>query len=77
MEHRRRPRRGKLMLGENNTLGPLLDLLDMLAGRDMLPPDPNEKPLTLIDENGNWMPDIIMEEKAKKEKEKNEQKKKK
>ncbi len=59
MCRRKRPRRGGFKLGENNTLGPLLDLLDMLDGRDTLPPDPNEKPLTLIDEDGNWTPEII------------------
>ena len=50
---RRRPPHNYCMDGED--LRPvLLDLLDIIAGRNELPPDPNEEPLSPFDENGNW-----------------------
>lgn len=49
---RRRPMHNHII--DNDDIRPvILDLLDMLAGRDELPPDPNEEPLSLLDENGN------------------------
>ncbi len=50
---RRRPMHNHVLDGDDMKPA-LLDLLDIIAGRDERPPNPNEEPLSLFDENGNW-----------------------
>ena len=50
---RRRPMHNHIL--DNDDIRPaILDMLDIISGRDELPPDPNEKPLSLFDDKGNW-----------------------
>lgn len=49
---RRRPPHNQCLDGDD-LRAVLLDLLDMIAGRDELPPDPDEEPLPIFDKDGN------------------------
>ena len=40
-------------LNNDNIKPALLDMLDIIAGRDELPTDNNKEPLPLLDKNGN------------------------
>lgn len=49
---RRRPMHNHCLDGDD-LKSVLLDLLDMISGRDELPPDPDEEPLPIFDKDGN------------------------